>query len=98
MNRSTRFDFFLNYLACQSAQKSSSGFFVFENTGNIGTVRGKRRKRILSVDMQHPVDNRQTDSPARHLAEPIADGQTMMTKRWSPSPCPREGGVALILA
>lgn len=52
------------------------------NTGNIsGTVRGERRRKILSMDMQHPVDNRRTDGPARYSAEPIVDGWTMMTKK-----------------
>lgn len=37
---------------------------------------------VLSMDMQHPVDKRRTDGPARRTAEPRADGQTMMTKRW----------------
>lgn len=49
------------------------------------------------MDMQHPVDKRQTDGPARRLAKPIADGCTMMTKmRRPPSPCPREGEMGLI--
>lgn len=52
-------------------------------TGNIsGFVRGEKRRSILSVDMQHPADGGRTDGPARRLPEPVADGRTMMTKRW----------------
>lgn len=67
-------------------------------TGNIsGFVRGQKRWRILWVDMQHPVDGRQTDGPARRLPEPAADGRTTMTKMRRP-PCarPGQGGMGLM--
>lgn len=84
---------------CQCPHKSSSASFS-ENTGNIsGTVRGERRRSILSMDMQHPVDNRRTDGPAHRPAEPRADGQTMVTKRWDGPPLHvPEREMALILA
>lgn len=49
------------------------------------------------MDMQHPMDDRRTDGPARRRPEPIADGWTMVARmRWPPSPCPREGDMGLI--
>ena len=89
------------HLASLSVSSQVQQCLLSEKTGNIsGTVRGERRRNILSMDMQHPVDNRRTDGPAHRPAEPRADGQTMMTKRWDgpPSPCPREREMALILA
>lgn len=50
------------------------------------------------MDMQHPVDSRRTDGPARHLPEPVADGRTTMTAmRWPLLHVQDGGGMGVIL-
>lgn len=82
-DRSTAFDIFhLASLSVSSQVQQCLLFFFlffFENTGNIsGTVRGEGRRNILSMDMQHPVDNRRTDGP-RLIAQL---SQERMDRQW----------------
>lgn len=85
-----------HFLSCQSVSvlKSPAVAPFWEYWKYIRYCKSRERRRtILSMDMQHPVDNRRTDGPAHHQAEPRADGQTMMTRRWDGPPlCVQERG------
>lgn len=77
------------HLASLSVYSRVQQCLLSENTGNIsGTVRGEKRRNILSMDMQYPVDNRRTGGPG--WAESGWTDNDDKEMRWSLSMSQRE--------